>query len=140
MSGRVWFRHMLMWHLASGRVSDASGRLPYRFKYRFSTLAAASPHYFLSIFLDFFVFLVIFSIGFSQNLGLYCPFVHLYLLSMYFASTCALFFSFILTINYYFYFGIYFEIKVKHILCCCIWNNCYIIYLDCVGKSILLLL
>jgi hypothetical protein len=133
-SGRARFCRMLMWHPTSGRVSDVSGRVPYRFKYRVSALAA-TPHF---NFNSFFVFLVSFSHGFSQNLGLFCPLLHLYLLSRYFASTCALFFSFILTVYLFFNSRIYFEIKVKHILCCCVWNNYYIIDLDCVGILLLI--
>jgi len=61
------------------------------------------PSLFSLGFSRFFVFLVSFFHGFLQNLGLFCSLVHLYLLSKYFASTCALFFSSILTVKFFLY-------------------------------------
>jgi len=62
--------------ISSGRVSDVSGQLSYRFKNRFLSLAAAPLFYFSQIFLTFFVFLVHFSCGFSRVHGLFCHLVH----------------------------------------------------------------
>jgi hypothetical protein len=72
---------MLMWHPTSGRVSDESGRVPYRVKYHVSALAAA-PHFDI-----FFIFVVLlrFSRGFSHILDLFCPFVLFYLICSYVA-------------------------------------------------------
>jgi hypothetical protein len=75
-SGHTRFCRMLMWHSTSGRVSDASGWLLYRFKNRFLSLAAA-PHFYFSRFFSYvFVFLVCFSRVFSRVLDLFCRPVH----------------------------------------------------------------
>jgi hypothetical protein len=64
-SERAQFYRMLMWQLESGRVSDASGWLPYRFKYHVSSLADASPFCFSRFSLEIFVFFGDFSYVFS---------------------------------------------------------------------------
>jgi hypothetical protein len=68
--GHAWFCRMLMWQPAFGRVSDASRRLPYRFKYRFSSQPLHSPLLFLDFSWDFGVFYLLFLV-FSHEFSAY---------------------------------------------------------------------
>jgi hypothetical protein len=75
-SGRARFCRILMWHPVSRGV-------PYRFKYRISTLATA-PHFSIySIFLSFFLFGAFFS-WFLASSRLILFFSTFYLISRYF--------------------------------------------------------
>jgi hypothetical protein len=89
---------MLMWHPVSERVSDASGQVPYKFKYHVSALAAA-PHFTITPF--FFLRFCPFGAFFywflaSSRLSLF--FSTFYLISRYFVLSFT-FFSVILTVR-----------------------------------------
>jgi hypothetical protein len=83
-----------LWHPASGRVSDASGRIPYRVKYRISALAAAPHFIFNSIFfLSFCCGFLMVSRIFSAYFVIFCPLSH-------FQVFCSLFYLLFSYFNY----------------------------------------
>jgi hypothetical protein len=78
--------HMLIWQHASGRVSDPSGRGPYRLYLDAHTLAVALPPTPLG-FLFFFVLLSAFFSQVLHYLGLFCPLMHISLHFRYFFNS-----------------------------------------------------